>query len=297
MNNKLSRRNFLSYIATIVGSTVCAPLAGCAPGEASIPVNGEKPEISPTVLVSNLSPATATATPKIFATATPVPATVKLSSTPTVVPPPTVQLLGSQNLERVNIRYSNEIEPVDIDSWRLVISGMIDHAQELTLDAIKAFPLVSQTSRLKCIEGWSFAAKWIGFQPQALFDLVQPEPEAKWVRFYCADDYFESLEIRTLLLDRVLFAYGMNDAPLSPLHGAPLRLIVPFMYGYKGPKVIQKIVFTTTKVPEDWTPVEEYGLDGTILPGKDYALDLGITSEFSKKGEIVYDQGLESLDN
>ncbi|TFG67528.1 MAG: hypothetical protein E4H27_08895 [Anaerolineales bacterium] len=174
---------------------------------------------------------------------------------------------------------------------------MIDHAQELTLDAIKALPVVSQTSRLKCVEGWSFAAKWLGFYPQALFDLVQPEAEAKWVRFYCADDYFESLELRTLLLDRVLFAYGMNDAPLSPMHGAPLRLIVPFMYGFKGPKVIQKIVFATTEVPEDWTPVVKYGLDGTILPGKDRALDLGITGDFTKKGEIVYEQGLESPDN
>ena len=258
MNNRLSRRNFLSYIATIVGSTVCAPLAGCAPGEASSSGYwGKTGNFTNGRWFRTLSPATATATPEIFATATPIPATVKLSSTPTGCAASSVQLLGNQNLERVNIRYSNEIEPVDIDTWRLVISGMIDNAQELTLDAIKAFPLVSQTSRLKCIEGWSFAAKWIGFHPQALFDLVQPEPEAKWVRFYCADDYFESLEMRTLLLDRVLFAYGMNDAPLSPLHGAPLRLIVPFMYGYKGPKVIQKIVFTATEVPEDWTPVEE----------------------------------------
>ena len=130
-----------------------------------------------------------------------------------------------------------------------------------------------------------------------MFDLGQPRPEAQWVWFYCADDYFETLEVQTLLNDRVLFAYGMNDTPLTPMHGAPLRLIVPFMYGYKGPKVIQKIVFAATEVPEDWMPVENYGLDGTILPGKDRALDLGMTGEFNKKGEIFYEQGLESLDN
>lgn len=69
------------------------------------------------------------------------------------------------------------------------------------------------------------------------------------------------------------------------------------MYGFKGPKVIQKIVFAATEVPEDWTPVEKYGLDGTILPGKDYALDLGMAGEFNRMGEIVYEQGLESLEN
>ena len=136
-----------------------------------------------------------------------------------------------------------------------------------------------------------------GFYPQALFDLVQPKPKANWVHFYCADDYFESLDMQTLLLDRVLFTYGMDDAPLLPMHGAPLRLIVPFMYGYKGPKVIQKIVFSATEVPEGWTPVEKYALDGTILPGKDYALDLETTRVFNKMGEIAYEQGFESLDN
>ena len=295
MNIWLSRRKFLCTIVSAIGSSIFGSLASCASGETPVPVTAKKPEISPTAALHSLSTATATATPNIAAT--PIPATVKPSSTPTAETHSSVQLLRNQNLGRVNIRYSNEIEPVDIDTWRLVLRGIIDNAQELTLDDIKALPMVSQASRLKCVEGWSFAAKWIGFHPQALFDLVQPKPEARWVRFYCADDYFESLEMRTLLHDRVLFAYGMNDAPLSPLHGAPLRLIVPFMYGYKGPKVIQKIVFATTEVPEDWTPVEKYALDGTILPGKDRALDLGITSEFNKKGEIVYEQGLESLDN
>jgi DMSO/TMAO reductase YedYZ molybdopterin-dependent catalytic subunit len=295
MKTWLNRRKFLRAIASIVGSSVLSSLAGCVIDDDSAPVTAENTEISPTAAVSKQS--TATATPEITATTTPIPPTVTPTFTPTLAKPYQSQLLRNQNLGHVNIRYSKEIEPVDIDTWRLAINGMIETTQELTLDDIKAFPVVSQTSRLKCVEGWSFAAKWIGFLPQALFDLVQPKPEAKWVRFYCADDYFESLEMRTLLLDRVIFAYGMNDEPLLPRHGAPLRLIVPFMYGFKGPKVIEKIVLAATEVPEDWIPVEKYGLDGTILPGKDNALDLGLTREFNKMGEIAYEQGLESLDD
>jgi DMSO/TMAO reductase YedYZ molybdopterin-dependent catalytic subunit len=299
MNTRLSRRNFLHHLVHVVGSSLLASMTGCVSGEKSVQVTAHKPDNIPATAMPKISTVTATATrtPTITATATSIPATFTPSTTPTPVNTPTSQLLRSQNLEHVNIRYSKKIEPVDIDTWRLAIGGMIDNAQELSLDDIKAFPSVSQTSRLKCVEGWSFAAKWFGFHPKALFDLVQPLPEAQWVRFFCADDYFESLEMRTLLLDRVLFAYGMNDAPLAPMHGAPLRLIVPFMYGFKGPKVIHKLVFAATEVPEDWIPVEKYGLDGTILPGRDHALDLGITGEFTTKGEISYEEGLESQDN
>ena len=231
MKTWLSRRKFLCYIAQIVGSSVLGSLAGCAPGEESVLVTIKKPEISPTTAVTNMSTATPTPTPQISATATAIPATVNPSSTPTPTEatPSSLHLLRNKNLGSVNIRYSRKIEPIDIDNWRLVIRGLIDNTQELTLDDIKAFPVVSQTSRLKCVEGWSFAAKWHGFYPQALFDLVQPKPKANWVHFYCADDYFESLDMQTLLLDRVLFTYGMDDAPLLPMHGAPLRLIVPFI--------------------------------------------------------------------
>ncbi|MDF1514044.1 MAG: molybdopterin-dependent oxidoreductase [Anaerolineae bacterium] len=294
MKTRFSRRIFLKCSASLIGGSVFVALTGCVPADTPETESTFEPEPTETDMPS---PLTATPTSAATATMAPIPVTATPSATSTTVVKTSKPLLRNQNLERVNIRYSNEIEPVDVDSWRLTIKGHVINAQELTLDQLKALPVVSQTSRLKCVESWSFAAKWQGFCPQDLFDLVQPEPEAKWVRFYCADDYFESLAMDTLCRERVLFAYDMNDAPLPPVHGAPLRLIVPFMYGYKGPKVIQKIVFAATEVPEDWIPVNNYGLDGTILPGKDYALDLGTTSVFNKKGEIFYEQGLESLDD
>lgn len=293
MNIWLNRRKFLQYVASLLGASAFSPLAGCSQGANMSPETVKSSEISKQNTETLAAVRKSTTETNLTATPSPVPTTVIPVPTPTPVTL-TPSLLRNQNLGQVNIRYSKKIEPVDVESWRLSITGMVDKVKELTLDDLKALPADSQNSRMKCVEGWSFAAKWIGFRPHALLNLVQPQAEAQWARFYCADDYFETLEMQTLLHDRVLFAYAMNDAPLPPMHGAPLRLIVPFMYGYKGPKVIQKIVFAATEVPEDWMPVEKYGLDGTILPGKDHALDLGITRVFNRKGEIVYEQGLES---
>ncbi|TFG67527.1 MAG: hypothetical protein E4H27_08890 [Anaerolineales bacterium] len=119
MNKKLSRRKFLSTIASVIGSSVFGSLTGCAPGEAPVPVTAKKLETLPTASVPNMSTATAPTTPKITATPTPVPVTVTPTSTPAGVTPSSLKILRNQNLERVNIRYSRQIAPVDIDTWRL----------------------------------------------------------------------------------------------------------------------------------------------------------------------------------
>ena len=165
--------------------------------------------------------------------------------------------------------------------------------QKLALPGVQSLPLVAQASRLKCVECWSAAAKWEGFRLPSLLQLVEPQLEARWVHFYCADDYFESLTMEDLLAERVLFVHRMNDALLPDVHGAPLRLIVPFKYGYKGPKAITRLVFAREELPGFWPTVGPYSTDGDIAPGTDHPLDLAGNRRISG-GEVQYLEGIES---
>jgi DMSO/TMAO reductase YedYZ molybdopterin-dependent catalytic subunit len=200
----------------------------------------------------------------------------------------------SENREGFYIRFINTFEPVDVDAWRLSVGGMVDNSRQMRYEDILQLPTASQASRMKCVEGWSAAAKWTGFRPQALIDVVKPQPDASWVHFHCEDGYYESIELNELLADRVLFVHGMNDGPLPPEYGAPLRLIVPFKYGYKGPKTINRITFSNVELRGFWPTMGRYTADGHILAGVDRALDLGTHRIFDKMGEIFYEEGLES---
>jgi len=182
---------------------------------------------------------------------------------------------------------------VDPALWTLTVEGLVKKSRKLTLADVQALPLVSQVSRMKCVECWSAAAKWEGFRLPSLLQLVEPQPEAKWVHFYCADDYFESLTIEELLEERVLFVHRMNDGPLQDPYGAPLRLIVPYKYGYKGSKAITRLVFAQDELIGYWPWISYYSPDGDIEPGTDHPLDLGGNRRISG-GEIKYPDGIES---
>ncbi len=227
--------------------------------------------------------------PTVEPTSVPVDPTPRPS--PTAGPGP--RLLRNENRHGFYIRYYQPFAPVDRATWRLQVEGLVARPQSLSFEALQELPSASQKSRMKCVEGWSAAAKWEGFRMAALVDLVDPDPAATWVHFYSADDYYESLPLEELLHERVLFVYKMNDALLLDEYGAPLRLIVPFKYGYKGPKAIVRVVFSDEPLRGFWPSVGPYTMEGDIAPGRDYALDLDADRDHGP-GEVFYPDGLES---
>ena len=124
---------------------------------------------------------------------------------------------------------------------------------------------------------------------------VNPHPGATWLHIFCVDDYFESMSIDALLGDRVLFAHHMNDVLLPDVHGAPLRLMVPFRYGYKSAKVIRHLEFAERELPGYWTTFGAYGPEGNIVAGGDRPLDLEGTRRIEGGAEIFYPDGIESI--
>jgi len=132
-------------------------------------------------------------------------------------------------------------------AYRLVIDGAVERPQALSLAALSRMPQRAQITRHDCVEGWSAIGKWSGVPLGAMLDLASPREEARYVVFHCMDNdgagnlYYESLDLHQARHPQTMLAMRLNDAPLDPEHGAPLRLRVPTQLGYKSAKWIGRI--------------------------------------------------------
>jgi DMSO/TMAO reductase YedYZ molybdopterin-dependent catalytic subunit len=140
-------------------------------------------------------------------------------------------------------------------SWKLEVAGLVRKPASFTLDEVKAMPARTQITRHDCVEGWSAIAKWKGAPLTEIAKKVEPQPDARYVVFYCMDtdddgnSYYESIDLRDARHPQTILAYEMNDRPLPVEHGAPLRLRVETQLGYKMAKYIRRIEFVADLNP------------------------------------------------
>ena len=133
--------------------------------------------------------------------------------------------------------------------YRLRVSGLVESPREFSLAELKALPKQEQITTHFCIQGWSGVAKWGGTPMRHILDLVRPTPEARYAVFYSLADgadggrYYDVHELRNMRHRLTILAYEMNGAPLSVLHGAPLRLRCENELGFKMVKWIAAIEF------------------------------------------------------
>lgn len=182
----------------------------------------------------------------------------------------------------------NPVAAPDPEAWELEVTGLVERPAKLRLGILKGFPPITQSSRLKCVQCWSARITWNGFRADELLRRIQPSPQAKWVRVDCADGFYDFHMLEDLRHPRTLFALGMYDKPLTPEHGAPLRLVLPFKYGYKSTKLITKITLTDHGgqgiVPDTWP---YYSQTGDIEPGYDHPYDHPGETKKISGGEIL----------
>jgi sulfoxide reductase catalytic subunit YedY len=182
----------------------------------------------------------------------------------------------------------NPIPAPDPNTWELTIGGLAEEPLRLKAADLDRLPRVTQSSRLKCVQCWSGRVNWEGFRCEELLRLARPKTELKWVRVDCADRYYDFVRVEDLLNPRTLFVLGMNGEALTPDHGAPLRLVIPFKYGYKSSKLITKLTFIDHGgrglVADGWP---YYSEDGDILPGIDRPFDFPDETRKIKGGEIT----------
>ncbi|MGE3539533.1 MAG: molybdopterin-dependent oxidoreductase [Candidatus Tectimicrobiota bacterium] len=141
-------------------------------------------------------------------------------------------------------------EAVDLQRWRLRVSGAVAQPQTWTYQAFTRLSQVTVQSDIHCVTRWSrLGCHWHGVAFTTLAALVQPLPEARFVQYvaYSPRQHDSSLPLDVCLTERVLLAWGLNEQPLSVAHGYPLRVVAPSRYFYKSVKWVHEVRF----LPED----------------------------------------------
>jgi methionine sulfoxide reductase catalytic subunit len=172
--------------------------------------------------------------------------------------------------------------------WTVEIAGEVERPAILDLDTILSwFPLEERTYRMRCVEAWSMVIPWVGFPLADLIKRLNVTSRAKFVELTTLLDpeqlpnqedrvlpwpYVEALRIDEATNPLSLLAVGLYGSPLPGQNGAPLRLVVPWKYGFKGVKSIVKIRFRETQPATTWNVVapEEYGFYANVNPKVDH---------------------------
>lgn len=162
---------------------------------------------------------------------------------------------------------SGSLPSFDAASWRLEIGGLVDRPLSLRHRDVRALPRAEQVSSFHCVTGWSVdGVRWGGVRLQDLFAAARPQPNARALRFTSAEvPYVDYLTLRQGLLPDVMLAYEMDGKPLSRPHGAPLRLVIPRMYGYKNVKWLSRIDLVERSDDGYW---EQRGYDRDAWVGR-----------------------------
>lgn len=159
----------------------------------------------------------------------------------------------------------------DPASWRLTVDGLVDEPLRLTYDELRELPRVEQVSDFHCVTGWSVQdVHWAGVRLATLLDEVRPLPAARELAFTSSErPYVDTLTVDQARLGDVLLAYEMDGRPLPRPHGAPLRLVMPRMYGYKSVKWVERITLAQDAAPGYW---EQRGYDSDAWVGRSNGL-------------------------
>jgi DMSO/TMAO reductase YedYZ molybdopterin-dependent catalytic subunit len=133
---------------------------------------------------------------------------------------------------------------VDLDTWRLKVSGLVSKPGDYTLAQIQALPKVRQNTRHVCVEGWQAIGNFAGARISDFLAMVGADPVARFIYVECADDYYESLDMACARQSNSLLCYEMYGQPLLRGHGAPIRLLLPTKIGYKSAKYLTSLEVT-----------------------------------------------------
>jgi DMSO/TMAO reductase YedYZ molybdopterin-dependent catalytic subunit len=155
---------------------------------------------------------------------------------------------------------TNGYPAFDASVYRLAVDGMVQHPLQFTIDQLIRLPAVREKRFYQCVTGWTVPdATWTGVRLADVLDMARPHAAAHAVKFYSFDGvYTESLTMSQARHPDVLLAYRLMDKPLAQSQGAPLRLVVPGMYGYKFAKWVNRVELIPKPIDGYW---EQNGYD------------------------------------
>ncbi len=169
--------------------------------------------------------------------------------------------------------------------WTLEVTGLVERPLKLDLDDLYTkFDQEERVYRFRCVEAWSMTVPWMGFPLRRLLERAQPLSKARFVRFVSAADeetmpgvrrqpwypwpYFEGLRLDEAMHDLTLIVTGLYGKPLPKQNGAPVRIVVPWKYGYKSPKSVVRIELLAEQPKTFWETLQpaEYPFESNVDP-------------------------------
>ena len=203
--------------------------------------------------------------------------------------------------------------------WSVEIEGLVNKPGRYALeDLLKLGPMEERIYRLRCVEGWSMVIPWVGYSLSALIKRVEPQGSARYVEFVTLADpkqmpglrsrvldwpYTEALRLDEALHPLTLLTFGMYGEVLPKQNGAPVRLVVPWKYGFKSAKSIVKIRFIEQEPRTAWNKAaaNEYGFYSNVNPDVDHPRwsqaterRIGEDGLFAKKRKTLLFNGYEA---
>jgi methionine sulfoxide reductase catalytic subunit len=176
----------------------------------------------------------------------------------------------------------------DTKGWQVTVDGLVKKPRVFSLDdLLKLSPPEERVYRMRCVEAWSMVIPWVGYSLSKLLDAVEPLAEAKYVAFQTLLDpqrmpnqrtrvlewpYVEGLRLDEAMHPLTILASGIYGQSLPPQDGAPIRLVVPWKYGFKGIKSIVKISLVASQPKTTWSAYapNEYGFYANVNPHVDH---------------------------
>ena len=203
--------------------------------------------------------------------------------------------------------------------WSVAVEGLVKQPKSYTLeDLIKLSPQEERIYRLRCVEGWSMVIPWVGYSLSELIKKVEPLSSAKYVEFITLADpktmpfvgsrvlewpYVEALRLDEAMHPLALLTFGMYGEVLPNQNGAPVRMVLPWKYGFKSGKSIVKIRFTDKEPRTAWNKAaaQEYGFYSNVNPTVDHPRwsqaterRIGEDGLFAKKRKTLMYNGYEA---
>jgi len=172
--------------------------------------------------------------------------------------------------------------------WQVEVGGLVNKPRTFGIeDILKLYPQEDRVYRMRCVEGWSMVIPWMGFPLSALLNEVEPTSDARYVNFVTVNrpeempgmkqvffdwPYLESLRLDEAMNDLTILSTGLYGKQILPQNGAPIRLVVPWKYGFKSGKSIVKIELVQDRPATFWIMAgpNEYGYYANVNPEVDH---------------------------
>ena len=160
---------------------------------------------------------------------------------------------GQYLTERFPVLHVGDVPTYAPGEWNLSITGLVDRPFTVTLDELQAMPAVTPTFDIHCVTKWSkFDTTWTGVRVRDLFERAGVQRRATHVLEHAEHGYTTNIPLADITTDEAIVAYAFEGEPIEPVHGGPVRIVVPHLYFWKSAKWVRTLELRDSDVPGFW---------------------------------------------